>query len=398
MLVFAIVIMAVLVIAIPILYWKLGLWKAPIRPVIIGPDEMAIRVVIGKPDSFLDSGLHFIPFFFSCYVLRFPKKMYNLDYPARESVSKRGDVDGVEFGAQVLKVDSVAYVTFPRCYVWVQCKNVDGHEIIKQVNSENDLKEYIRNLEQQGITDIKVTGGLVQILRSQVPIDTDKLKTFTEEAVVGALRIAIGKVTWRDAVEGIDEVRAAAEEVFKSSDGALIKAGFRRDDLRLAIEEIKLPPELERTLPEPDKARLAAQAASFVAETRAIETVGTIIEMMALSTGQKPEEICASIDADPDTKKEFLHIAEDLTKRRMSLDANSLVDIRVEGAGEIERLLLNLLAAGRRMPGGQSGREGKEEKKEGEKKRKGDQPVGSVRDWTPEHHQQIEEERRRLTE
>jgi len=334
-------------------------FKVGLLPQILGPDEMAIFVFVGEPKDFRDSGFHLIPLFFGTSLKRFPKKMYNLDYPARDAITRRGTSNEIEYGAQVLKVDSVAYVSFPQRYAWGK----DWTDTERRVNSQKEIEEIEkdgRKAKRDDSWTFQIQGGLVQILRSQVPIKDEELKNFTEEAIVGALRVAIGKVTWREATEEIEDVRKAAEEVFKSSDGALLTAGFHPDALKLAIEEIKLPRELEQALPEPDKARLDAQAAKFVAETRAIETVGTVIEMMAESRGKTPKEIQDSIEADLDAQREFLDLSQDLVKRRMALDGKSFVDIRVEGAEGIEKTLLDLVAAWKRMPDG--------EKETGEKK------------------------------
>ncbi|HDZ54258.1 MAG TPA: hypothetical protein ENI19_01035 [Candidatus Nealsonbacteria bacterium] len=345
-----------------IVYIKLGWWKFPIIPQIVKPEEMAIKVILGRPEEFFDSGLRWIPLWFSS-LRRFPKTMYNLDYPAREAVTKRETIDGIEYGAQVLKVDSVAYVSFPQCYVWLRYKDQQGKLQIARVNSETALTKKKDELKKAGMTDIEAKGGLVEIYRRQIPIDEGKLKDFTGEAIVAALRVAMGKVTWRQATEDIEDVRKAAEDVFKSSDGALLAAGFHPDDLRLAIEEVKLPQELEQALPGPDRARLEAQAAKFVSQTRATETVGTVIEMMAQSRGKSLQEVQAEIEADPDARKEFLALSKDLIVRRMGLDKNAYLDIRVEGADGIEKSLLNLVAAWQRMPGGGKEKEEKEEKK-----------------------------------
>lgn len=343
-----------LIIALFVFNFRVGL-----LPQFVKPDEMAIFVFAGDPKDFRDSGFHLIPLFFETRLERFPKKMYNLDYPARDAITRRGTRRGVEYGTQVLKVDSVAYVSFPRRYAWGE----DWAGTARRPNSQKEIEKIEKDGRRTTRDDswtFQIQGGLVQILRSQVPINDEELKDFTEEAIVGALRVAIGKVTWRDAAEDIDKVRQAAEDVFRSSDGALLTAGFHPDDLRLAIEEVKLPRELEQALSEPDKARLDAQAAEFVAQTRATETIGTVIAMMAKSRGQSSAVIQDLIETDPNYQREFLDLSEDLIKRRMAIDGKSFVDIRVEGAEGIEKTLLDLLAAWKRMPDG--GKEPEEKK------------------------------------
>ena len=310
-----IAIAAAALLLIGISYWAFGLWKLPIRPVVIGPDEMAVRVILGKPDKFLDSGLQWIPLFFQCYVVKYPRKWYNHTYSERAVVTNEdSNYQGREYGAQVIQVDAVAYMRFPQ--------------------SEN----------------------LIKILQSGIPTKDEELEDWTEESVVGALRVAIGNMSWKQATEDISEVRRRADAVFKDSDGALMKAGFEEDDLRLTIKEIKLPKALQDALPQVDEERLKSEAAKFLVIARARETVGTVIEMMAQSRKKTIEEIQIEIEADADLQIEFRQLAKDLVVRQIAIDGKSFVDIRVEGAGGIEKTILEIAAAWQRMPkGGESG-------------------------------------------
>ena len=282
---------------------------------IVGPDEMAILIVLGKPSGFRDSGFRFVPLFFA-ELARYPKTLFNLSYPNRQVITRADTYNGKDYGSQVLTISAVAYLRFPR--------------------RGNKLQE---------------------ILRSQIPTDEEGLKAWTEEAVDGALRVALGKMTWKEATEAIKKVTTQAEEVFQQADGALFRAGFIPKDIQLTIKEIKLPPELEKVLPEVDRQRLEAEAAPFEAKQRAIETIGSVIEMMAGTRGKTPEEIQKLIDGDDDLKKEFLRMSEDLIKRRMAIDGKSFVDIRVDGAEGLEKLVLSALAAWQRIPKGGGARE-----------------------------------------
>jgi len=300
---------------------------------IVGPDEMAVRLIFGRPDKawflvpagFVDSGFCFVLRLPGCRLVRYPKKMYNFDYRAREVVTQAGEYKGKYYSSQVLKVDSVAYMNFPR----EKRKRSDGETV-----------------------DDGITHPLIKILRAGVPIEEEKLKDWTEEAVVGAIRVAFGKMTWKQAVEDMKAINEEAEKIFTAENSALIRAGFSKKGIRLVIAEIKLPPELEKALPQPDTARLAAEAAEYVAERVAIETIGAIIEMMARSRGKSKEEIQELIASGRYERREFLELSKDLIKRRMAIDGKSFVDIRVEGANGIEKSLLNLIAAWKRMPSG----------------------------------------------
>lgn len=291
---------------------------------IVGPAEMAVKVIFGMPISFCESGFRFVPYLpgLKCYLKRYPKKMYNFAYTEHEVISMAGiwpEKEGVSYGAQILLVNSVAYLNFPR------------------------------ELEAEIDTDTK-THPLVKILRAGVPIDDEELKDWTEEVVVAALRVAFGKMTWRQAVEDMEAINKQVATVFKKADGALIRAGFRPKGIGIVIEEIKLPPALKDALPQPDQARLALDAARNVAQTKAIQTVGTVIEMMAKSRSKTPDEIRELVEQDPEAQKQFLGLAKDLVKRQMAIDGKSFLDIRVQGAQGIERALLNLFALLKRIP------------------------------------------------
>lgn len=377
--VFFVVVLAIFVVA----YIGLGWWRLPIIPRIVGSDEMAILEVVGVPEELLDSGWHLIPLWFSS-LKRFPRTLFNLDYPARLVVTK---AEG-PYGKQELKVNSVAYVRFPQIFAWGE----DWEGKKREVRSLREIKRIEEESRRStgAVVPFEIQGGLVQILRSKVPTDEPGLKNFTEEAVIGALRVAFGGVTWVVATEDIASVRDGADKVFKSADGALIRAGFAEGDLSLTVQELILPKELAEALPSPDVARLAADAARFVSKARATKTVGAVIEMMAQARGQSTEKIQELIRKNPEVRREFREKAWDLITREMALDKDSLFDIRVGGAGGIEHFLLDLVAAFQRIPKGS-----KEKKKEEEKESRSPRGFG---DLTPADREKIEGEGEKLKE
>jgi len=288
---------------------------------VVGPNETAVLILFGDPKRVCDSGWVFnlqfpLP---SCYLVKFPKKIYNLDYSARAVISKEGKYpdteEGKEYAVQVLMVDSAGYINFP-------------------TKKEEDDEVH----------------PLITILKSGVPIEDEELKDWTEEAVIAALRATIGSMTWREAIENIEGVRDRAEAVFRDKDGALLRAGFKQENLKLAIEEIKLPRRLEEALPKVDIERLEAGAAKFEAEQIAMETVGAVIHMMAESRGLSPEEIQEKINKSTRMQKEFRELSKDLIIREMGIKGGAYVDIRVQGAEGLERMLLNTLAVWQKTP------------------------------------------------
>ncbi len=305
---------------------------------IIGPTEMAVFVWLGVPVGFRDSGPRIVPLFFA-KIIRYPKKMYNLDFMAREVITKSGIYGEKEYGGQVLRVDATVYLNFPR---------------------EQDIERYPRD---------KDTHPLIKILRSDVPVKEEELKDWIEEVVLSTLRAAFGQITWREAVQDIEKINRWAEESFKKEGGTLVEVGFREPGIKLVISEIHLPHALQKAMPEVDKQRLQMEAAPFKASQRSIEAIGSVVRMIAESRGKTIEEIQETIKTDPELQKEFLNLSKDLIKRQVALDKNSFVDIRVDSSGNkgVEEGLLSLLAAWQRMPKGLT-----EEKKpkKGDKKTK----------------------------
>jgi len=339
---------------------------------IVGPDEMAVKVIFGNPIAFCKSGWVFdlrfpLPRYFKCFLQRYPQKMYNFDFKEREVITQAGNYRGAGgqeetyYGSQTLKVNSVVYLNFPR---EKRGKETTGDDLIDVETVEEEVE--IGGMKKK--VEVEKTHPLIKILRAQVPITPDKnLQDWTEEAVLGALRVAFGKMTWMQAVEDIKKVTQEAVDVFTKADGALIRAGFSKKGIQLVIAEIKLPKKLEEAMPKVDQQRLEARAAPFEAEQRAAETVGTIIAMMAKARGKKPEDIAAEIEKSDELKNEFLDLSKDLIVREMGIKRGAYLDIRTV-SGEPGKTLLDLIAAWKRMPGG--GKEEREKPKKAKKMKK----------------------------
>jgi len=137
------------------------------------------------------------------------------------------------------------------------------------------------------------------------------------------------------------------QKVFKEEWGILI------EENGIQIRNVTLPREYAEAAAREKRMELEAKGV-------AAETVGAVIEMMAKARGKKSEEIMKEIDADPEMKKTFLELAKDLIVREMGIKGKSYVDIRVQGAEGLERMLLNALAAWKRMPMGEREKERKD--------------------------------------
>lgn len=141
--------------------------------------------------------------------------------------------------------------------------------------------------------------------------------------------------------------------------------GIQVEENGIEIRNINFPPEYQA-------AAAKGKEMDLLAKGRAAEMVGTIIEMMAKARGKEAKDIQEEIEGDPELRKQFLALANDLVIRKMGMEARAYTDIRVIGAEGLERTLLNALAVWRRMPLGQTGQTEtpKEREKSSEKPKK----------------------------
>ncbi len=272
---------------------------------------MAVKIFRGKPIEFLNSGMHFLPYVWLPFIgllwelVTFTKKMFQLSYKEHSVVSKKGRYpagpDGEDCNPVALEVDSVAYVSLPR------------------------------------------DARLIMILEAGVPTDQDALLDWTEEAVINAVRVAFGNVTWREATQNLGTIIREVSRVFQAQDGALIKAGFKEEDIRIVIQDVRLPPDLEAALPEIDKARIRATAAELLAEGEALTTTGVVVAGMAHSRGKTKQAMQAIIDGDEGLQKQLFEASLDLINRSRAVAGKALLDIRTPDVkGGVEGVLLTL--------------------------------------------------------
>lgn len=169
-----------------------------------------------------------------------------------------------------------------------------------------------------------------------------------------------GESLWTETEKEKSVLKGEEESVLKGAkliEDTLQKWGLKLADKGIEIKDITLPPEYQ-------KAAAARRAEEMKAEARAAETVGAVIASMARIYGKKVEEMPKIIEQDPALQKEFLKESNDLIIRKLGMENDSYVDIRVQGAEGIERTILNALAAWQRMPKGRL----EEEREKSEKK------------------------------
>lgn len=280
---------------------------------IVNEKHMGVRVFLGRPLRFVDSGIHFAPFPFWKIAL-FPKRQFRCTYNVSVR-SMRGfhGGGGEEYAAVDMVIPVTLYYSYPR---------------------DDGLKKALENMP----------------IAPRAADAEQQLTSFFEGAVVNACRAVYGKRTWREADETSEDLKGEIEAILRSEDGPFKKAGSRDEDIYIAIGKPELPERLRESLPLPDIRRLEEQSADEEAHTKAIKTVGTLVRMIAEATGMSPAEVRKNIAGNSELRKEFQNLGYDLLTRSMSLDEKRLVDFRVSGAEGMEKFLLNAIAAMKLLP------------------------------------------------
>lgn len=271
--------------------------------VILKETQMGYRVRFGKLIRFEDSGFKFVPSMFERLII-FPKTLQAIPFEAKV-LTKKGVYEGEEYGAVVLTIRGNIYLRWPR---------------------DDSLRLCVENIPCE-------------------PSDIDGLSMFFGPAVMDAFRKLFSQITWREAMEKKEDFKDQAEALIRVDQSPFKRAGLQDENFWLAIEKPDLPADLRAMLSLPDKERLRTQAADEVASRRAKETVGSLVRMLAESTGMTPAEVQAKIRSSTKLSKEFRELSADLISRRMSLDSGALVDVRVDSRGGHGEILGGIIAA-----------------------------------------------------
>jgi len=124
-------------------------------------------------------------------------------------------------------------------------------------------------------------------------------------------------------------------------DEKLIQETLPKWGIRLASQGIDI---LDIALPEEyQEAQAAKRRAQLETEGRLSETVRGILQGWAEAQGKTLEQLSKEIREDKKKKEEILKIVENLILKKLALEKNAYIYMEVEGAGGIEKVLLDLL-------------------------------------------------------
>ena len=175
-------------------------------------------------------------------------------------------------------------------------------------------------------------------------------RTAIRDVLENALRTYLNSLTINEAItqrrggydvigNGLAQQDAAEAQAIREK---LATWGFELH--RTTIQDFDLEPELVRARGQVQVAQRKAEAAVFERRTRAQETVGSFVQMMAEATNQTYESVQAQIVTDPKLQAEMRALAIDLVTRQMSIDGKALQDVRIAGGGDLTQTFAALAA------------------------------------------------------
>jgi len=355
-------------------------------PRIIDPTETGVFLLLGKIEKVEKKGLYFWfrrPF---GEVIRFPATQMKLEYTVLKPITREGryypqyetvkkqykkaikDKDDEKCKEYETTLDKMKKGTLGKEgeYKYTDCESVEIDKVevavyLKYPTKKKDL-EKTEEGDLEGDLEKTEEGDLEGDLEKTEEGDLEKTlevlgrpkneRELTEHFggfVIGCLRDVLGRVEWKVAVENREHIAKEMTERFKEKNSPFMTTGFQSENIYVTITGVDISQTLTRLLSLPQEEFLRARAAEKEADRRATETIGTVVQMLAKAKGKEPEEIQREIKENPELEKEFLAFSKDLVVRKLGIEGQSYLDVRVQGAEGIERIFLNALAVWKKM-------------------------------------------------
>jgi len=275
---------------------------------VVGPDEMAWKVVFGEAVQYVQSGLTMVPRLPRCYLVRYPTTISEIVCPEINVITKPGKYKGISYDSVSVRITLVVYIQLPR-------------------TGEN----------------------LLQLLKSKIYEDEEKFKEFVSNTVLGSARTALTGHTWGQINSDLETMRKETEKLLTEGDSGFLKVGFKEKDISLTIKEFHLPQSLESLLSLPDEERIKVKVAETQAEIKAKKSIGTMIHMMSEYTGKSLEDVKEDIKKDPALNKKFREFSEKLVNKGVAIEGGSYFEFSADGSQGLEKTVLNWIALASRM-------------------------------------------------
>lgn len=265
--------------AVMFLYW---LWNCLES---LPADRMGAGVLLGKAYRFADSGLQFLSWPFEWFRL-FPKPTQEVDYVEADLVTNEGLFD-------------------PKNPSW------NDDRILKEHTSNDgevdEAKLALLRHSRAKLVKVKVSfffswprslNLIFSVMNGPNPFDEAAVVSYFEEVVKEATRARVGAITWARVLvdqKGVTELvtKSAGETASSDPNNPISRARVER--IRIVISDVKLPPELEKAITEPEVKEREALAAIKAAKG---EGQAAFLKLEGQARGQT--EIYKAIDEHPE--------------------------------------------------------------------------------------------------
>ena len=215
----------------------------------VGGKEKGIRLRFQEPVGITKPGLQFVPYGIE-KLERAPSTQYNVNFEPKEITTKEEEYKGKTYHSVIGRVNTALYLILPE--------------------EEDDLIECYRRLEN---------------------FSKENIKNHFNEATFGAVRVAIGNMTWKECSENRKKIEKGAKEILDNE----AESPFNRAKITnwyLAITDIKWPEEIEKALALVDQRQMESEAAEFVALAHKKEIGDSLVGIReALEKGNFSKEI-----------------------------------------------------------------------------------------------------------
>jgi hypothetical protein len=320
---------------------------------IVGPDEIAVRIILGKAKTFLSSGLCFVPWLFGLnYLKRFTKKRIDLNFtvnfftkkgpfPEENEGKEKGDEPMTEYGVANAGADVGLYIKYPErreLVVYDDTGEVAGSifdDQFRKVRSALEEGKSIKEKDGDRILCLEKEHPLVELVRAGVPAEKEKLRDLLEESVTATVEQIGSQKTWKEVSARRARVAKEIEAALKSpTESLLLKVGFRPSCVvRFTIEKLTLPKEIESALSGSASAKdVVAREAAEVGDPLGV-MMKKRIEEMAEQMDMHVSEVKKMLRDRPELYASLREECKQLLQDQRSRKSGSLKDFRGLGGG-----------------------------------------------------------------
>ena len=217
---------------------------------------------------------------------------------------------------------------------------IDGWEQVIELFKE---KAFIDFREGGTAAPLEVAAGVKVVDARKAIYEVANWRISAQKLLESAVRNYLNTLTTDEAlsISGanlVDIINArTAERSTKTVEDDLARWGLKL--LTLTIKDFEMGPETASARRGVMERKKEKEAAAHIAERRAEETMGTLIQMLANARGKEPEEIRREIERDAKLYREIQEFAKNMTTEQLEIAAKAFQRVKVEAPDALSGLI-----------------------------------------------------------